>query len=41
MLGDNARSTVHAMVSILKRQELEIEEVIDTIHENISQQRSD
>ena len=41
MLGDNAPSTVHTMVSILKQQELEIEEVITTIHENIVQQRSD
>ena len=34
-------NSVHAMISILKQQELEIEEVIATIHENIVQQRSD
>ena len=31
----------HAMTNILRQQELEIREVIDTIHENINQQRSD
>ena len=33
--------TNHAMTNILKQQEIEIEEVIDTIHENINHQRSD
>ena len=32
---------VHAMVSNLKQQELEIEEVVETIHVNITQGRSD
>ena len=30
-------STVHAMISILNQQELEVEEVIATIHDNINQ----
>ena len=41
MLGDNMPNTVHAMITILKQQELEIEEAINTINENINQQRSD
>ena len=32
---------VHAMSNILRQQELEIREVIDTIHENIDQLRDD
>ena len=41
MVRRNVSSMVHAMISNLKEQEIEIEEVTETIYENINKYRAD
>ena len=41
MVRDSMSSMAHAIISTLKQQEVEIEEVVKTMYENIKQYRAD